>query len=154
MVEKRIFEELGLSHAETEVYLALLTTGTALAGQIIKKTGLHRGTTYQILQRLIEKGIVSTIIQGKKRYFKPAPPDIFLELLKNREQEFNSILPELQSRLNASKEKQEVTVYYGKKGIRSVMDKMLEELNPNGTYYDFGSSGRFLDLSKKETISG
>ncbi len=57
MNEIETLESLGLSEAEARVYLALLETGSTLAGPIIKKTGLHRGTTYQILQRLKEKGL-------------------------------------------------------------------------------------------------
>ncbi len=144
--EKHILEEMGLSSAEAEVYLVLLDTGTTLAGQVIRKTGFHRGTTYQLLQRLIEKGVVSTVMVGKKRHFKPVAPDVFLDLLKNRQKEFTEILPKLKSKLNSSKEKQEISVYYGKKGIRAVMDGMLEELKRGGTYHDFGSSGLFLDV--------
>ncbi len=146
MTEKEILQELGLSEAETKVYLALLETGSTLAGPIIKKTGLHRGTTYQVLQRLKEKGLVSSIIKGKKQYFEPASPNRLMDVLKEREEKLRSVLPILNQKLEASKEKQEVTVYYGVKGIRSVMDKMLEELNPNGEYYDFGVSGLFREI--------
>jgi len=146
MAEIDVLEELGLSEAEARVYLALLETGSTPAGLIIKKTGLHRGTTYQILQRLKEKGLVSSIIKGKKQYFEPASPDRLMDVLKELEEKLQSIIPALNEKLRASKEKQEVTVYYGVKGIRSVMDKTLEELNPNGEYYDFGVSGLFREI--------
>ena len=55
MTELEVLEEFGLTEAEAKIYLALLETGSTLAGLIIKKTALHRGTTYQILQRLKEK---------------------------------------------------------------------------------------------------
>src|SRR3989344_6809423 len=113
MAEIDILEELGLSEAEAKVYLALIETGSTLAGLIIKKTGLHRGTTYQILQRLKEKGLVSSVIKGKKQYFEPASPDRLIDTLKEREEKLQSIIPSLNEKLKASKEKQEVTVYYG-----------------------------------------
>lgn len=147
MAEIEILEELGLSEAEAKVYLTLLETGSTLAGPIIKKTGLHRGTTYQILQRLKEKGLVSSVIKGKKQYFQAVDPDRLMDVLKEREEKLQEILPDLKAKLEASKEKQEVTVYYGVKGIRSVMDKMLEEIR-NGEYYDFGVSGLFRDVMK------
>ncbi|MFH1073277.1 MAG: helix-turn-helix domain-containing protein [Nanoarchaeota archaeon] len=146
MAEREVLEELGLSEAEAKVYLALIETGSTLAGLVIKKTGLHRGTTYQILQRLKEKGIVSSIIKGKKQYFEPAPPERLMDVLKEREEQLQEILPTLNARLAASKEKQDVTVYSGAKGIRSVLDKMLEELGPKGEYYDFGVSGLFRQV--------
>jgi len=145
MSEVEILQELGLSQAESKVYLALLETGSTLAGLIIKKTGLHRGTTYQIIQRLKEKGLVSSIIKGKKQYFSPVHPERLMDVLKERQEKLRQILPILKSRLEESKEKQEVTVYYGLKGIRSVLDTMLEELNQRGEYYDFGVSGLFRE---------
>jgi len=148
MDEIEIIEELGLSEAEVKVYLALLETGSTLAGPIIKKTGLHRGTTYQILQRLKEKGLVSSIIKGRKQYFKAAHPDRLMDVLKEKQERLKEILPRLKLRAEAGKEKQEVSVYSGVKGIHSVMDKMLEELNPRGEYYDFGVSGLFQEVMK------
>ena len=146
MPELDVLEELGLSEAESKVYLALIETGSTLAGAIIKKTGLHRGTTYQILQRLKEKGLVSSVIKGKKQYFEPASPERLMDVLKERQEKLQEIMPILKAKLEASKEKQEVTVYYGIKGIRSVLDKMLEELSQKGEYYDFGVSGLFKDF--------
>lgn len=141
-----MLEELGLSEAEAKVYLGLLDTGSTLAGPIIKKTGLHRGTTYQILQRLKEKGLVSSIIKGKKQHFEATNPERLLDVLMEKEEKLQGILPKLKARSEASKEKQEVTVYYGAKGVRSAIDKMLEELRPNGEYHDFGVSGLFRDV--------
>jgi sugar-specific transcriptional regulator TrmB len=146
MSEQQVLEEFGLSSAEAKVYLALLETGSTLAGPIIKKTGLHRGTTYQILQRLKEKGLVSSIIKGKKQYFQPASPDRLMDVLEEKKEDLAEILPSLNAKLADSKENQEVTVYHGVKGIRTVMDNMLEELNPQGKYYDFGVSGLFREV--------
>ncbi len=146
MAELETLTEFGLSDAEARIYLALLETGPTLAGPIIKKTGLHRGTAYQVLQRLKEKGLVSSVIKGKKQYFEPVEPERLLDVLKEKEEQLQEILPSLNAKLKASKEQQEVKVYYGIKGIRSAMDKILEELNPNGEYYDFGVSGLFREI--------
>lgn len=146
MTELQILEEWGLSPAEAKIYLALLETGSTLVGPIIKKTGLHRGTTYQILQRLKERGLVSSIVKGKKQHFEPVNPERLMDSLKEQEEKLQEILPSLKAKLNASKEKQEITVYYGISGIRSALDKMMEELTPGGEYYDFGVPGSFRQL--------
>ena len=146
MAELNVLEELGLSPAEAKIYLSLIEIGSTLAGPIIKRTGLHRGTTYQILQRLKEKGLVSSIVKGKKQYFEPANPDRLMDSLKEREEKLHEILPSLKAKLIASKEKQEITVYSGIKGIRTALDTMMEELTPHGEYYDFGAAGSFREL--------
>jgi len=146
MAELDVLEDLGLSEAEAKVYLALLETGQTLAGPIIKKTGLHRSTTYQILQRLIEKGLVSYIVKAGKRYFEAAEPERFLNILKTKEEKLLDILPALKKKKELSKLKQEVEVFSGYKGIRTVCDKILEELKDGGEYLDFGVSGLFRDV--------
>lgn len=148
MSDIEVLEDFGLSEGEAKVYLALIDLGSTLAGPIIKKTGLHRGTTYQILQRLMEKGLASSIIKGKKQYFEAVNPDRLIDSLKEKEENLKEILPRLKEKLESNKEKQEVTVYYGVKGIKSAMDKMLEELKHKGEYYDFGVSGLFQEVMK------
>src|SRR3989339_828361 len=107
MNEIEVLEELGLSGAEAKVYLALLETGSSLAGPIIKKTGLHRGTTYQIIQRLQEKGLVSSIVKGKKQHFESVNPERLMDMLRNKEEGLKTILPALKAKLNENKEKLE-----------------------------------------------
>jgi len=94
----------------------------------------------------MEKGLVSSVIKGRKRHFEPANPERLADILREKEERLHEIIPALKARLESSKEKQEVTVYYGVKGIRSVLDKMLEEMGHNGEYYDFGVSGLFRQL--------
>lgn len=146
MSEIDVLEELGLSEAEAKVYLALLETGPTLAGPVIKKTALHRGTTYQILQRLIEKGLAGYVIVAGKRYFEATNPDRFLGILKEKEEKLTEILPALKLKKELSKEKQEVNVYSGYKGIKTVLENILEELKDGGEYLDFGVSGIFRQV--------
>ena len=146
MSELEVLQQVGLSHAEALVYLALLETGSTLAGAVIKKTGFHRGTTYQVLLRLKEKGLVSSIKKGKKQHFQVVSPERLLDVLKEKQEKLEEILPVLKRKLDYNQNVQEVTVYSGLKGIRSVLDKMLQELTPNGNYYDFGASGLFRTL--------
>lgn len=146
MAELETLMDFGLSEAEAKVYLALLDIGSTLAGPVIKKTGLHRGTTYQVLQRLKEKGLVSSIIKGKKQYFEAVNPDRLMDVLKEKQESLQAVLPALKRKIAAGKEKQDVVVYSGVKGIRSFMDKMLEELGYRGEYYDFGVSGLFQEV--------
>lgn len=145
MEEEGVLRELGLTDAEAKVYLALLGTGASAAGPVIKKAGLHRATTYQILQRLSEKGLVSSIIQGKKRQFLSASPRRLMDVLRQQEERLQKALPKLEAMLESSREKQEVAVYSGVNGIRSVLDCMLDEVGRGGKYCDFGVSGLFYE---------
>ncbi len=138
--------ELGFSEAESTVYLALLEAGPCTAGVVIKKTGLHRATTYQILQRLIEKGLASSIVEGKQRHFSAASPRRLLDVLRERQRRLSEALPSLEALQSEGGQGQEVTVYSGVNGIRSALNRMLEEIGRNGEYYDFGVSGLFREV--------
>ena len=59
-----------LAKNESKLYLSLLELGSASATQLIQKSGLHRAVVYDILERLIEKGLASFVIKGRKKYFE------------------------------------------------------------------------------------
>lgn len=145
MDEYTLLQEMGLSKAESQLYVALLETGSTKVGVLIKKTGLHKATTYLTLQRLVEKGLVHFILQGKKKYFEATDPQQFLTMLKQKEALVQDMLPLLIKKKNESKEKQEVTIYSGQKGIKTVFESILEELKDGGKYLDFGVSGLFRE---------
>jgi sugar-specific transcriptional regulator TrmB len=146
-MEREALMQLGLSDAESTLYLALLGTGPSRAGSLIKLTGFHKGTTYQVLERLKEKGLVSSVIQGKKQHFQAADPDRLRDMLARKEEALAAALPMLHARQRRTA-MTDITVYSGVRGIQSAMDAMLEELNPAGAYCDFGSSGIFRDVMR------
>src|SRR3989338_647839 len=65
-MEAKILTEIGLTQKESEVYLALVELGSSSASNIIQKTGFHRAVVYDLLERLIEKGLVGHVVKGKE----------------------------------------------------------------------------------------
>ena len=123
----RTLEELGLTLAESKVYLALLKKGPSLAGVITREVGVHRRTVYDILHRLIAKGLVSHIIMNGKRHFEAVNPDRLVELLKEKEDNLKLMLPELRGLYRTTKEKKEVLFFRGKQSLKTVFDDQLKE---------------------------
>lgn len=124
-MEIRPLKDIGLTEVEANVYLALLEKGPSSTGVIIKKTGFHKATVYQTLERLQEKGIVSYIVRGKIKIFQAVNPNILLEQLKEKEENLKNILPELLQKTQLAKEKIRAEIYHGKKGIISVYRDVL-----------------------------
>src|SRR3989344_4278307 len=120
-------ENLGLTEAESKVYLTLLRKGSSLAGVITKETGIHRRTIYDILYRLRAKGLVSNILINNKRYFEASNPERLVELLKEKEESIKKALPELKGLYRTIKEKKEVVFFKGKQAIKTVFDDQLKE---------------------------
>ena len=84
-MEELQLEKLGLTKTEAKVYLSLLKLGSTKTGLLVRKTNLHRATVYDVLKRLIEKGLVSYIIKGKIKYFQVTEPEYFLDKIKEKE---------------------------------------------------------------------
>jgi len=88
----------------------------------------------------------SFVIKSGKRYFEATDPKRFMEILKEKEEKIQEILPSLIQKREFGKEKQDVNVYSGYKGIKTVCENMLEELKDSGEYLDFGVSGLFREV--------
>ena len=69
MITLQNLTKLGLNQNEAKVYLSLLKFGKSDAHQIIKDTKFHKSIVYDNLDKLINKGLVTYIIDGKKRIF-------------------------------------------------------------------------------------
>ncbi len=144
-MDSKILEEIGLSRGEAKIYLALLELGTATTGPIAKYSGISASKVYKILDRLSSKGLVSYVIIGKTKHFKPADPKQIQRLIEQKQQElhkkeheFSTILPELQRRLVTSQKKAQAEIYEGFKGLKTVFDEILDTLKRGDELYTIG----------------
>jgi HTH-type transcriptional regulator, sugar sensing transcriptional regulator len=135
MIEE--IEDLGLSNAETKVYISLLKQGETKTGILIDKTNLQSSTVYHVLGSLLEKGLVSFILKGKIKYYKAEDPKILLELLDQKKRNIEKILPKLNEIKNINKEHQSAKVYKGIKGLTTAMNDILNTMKKNEEYYFF-----------------
>src|SRR3989344_8170128 len=94
-MNKELFKEFGLTNNETEVYFTLLQTGSISVNSIAEKSGLHRQAVYDALDRLLEKGFVNFVIKNNKKHFQAIHPEKIEEYLKEKEEKFKSVLPDL-----------------------------------------------------------
>lgn len=145
-------ERIGLTKNDRRVYLTLLEIGLATVSDLVKKTGLHRSYVYDILDKLIDLGLVSFIIKNNKKYFDAENPERILQILKNKEQnikeseeEINKVLPELIKRQRILIEKQEARNFIGKEGIKSILEDILRTRKD---FIAFGAEGKFKDIFK------
>jgi sugar-specific transcriptional regulator TrmB len=131
-METETLKKIGLAGNEIKIYLALLKLGSVTAGEIIKKTGLHRAGVYDTLEKLMDKGLVSYVIRANRKYFEAASPDNLIEVIEKKEEELQKdknkikkIIPELDAMRLLAKEPQEVTLFKGNKGIQSALEHIL-----------------------------
>jgi len=142
-------KRIGFSETESKIYIVLLELGQAQAGEISKKSQVNRTTTYDALERLIEKGFVKYFVTANKKIFKPVSPDKIIEYIKEQEKTAEDILPELKKLYKSLKDKEEFNIYQGRKGSRSILFDILKYKK----YVAYGSRGRFLEIMKHDFIS-
>jgi sugar-specific transcriptional regulator TrmB len=117
----------GLTRVESRVYLTLIDLGPSLAGQISKKSGIHRRTIYDALDRLAEKGLISYIVKNNRKYFEASSPSRILDLEKEKEEQIQAELPELMQLFAKTKAKEETLFYRGKDGLKTAFEDQINE---------------------------
>jgi len=124
--KEEILESLGLSKNEAKVYLALLNIGQSQAGQIAIESKLHRTNVYDALDRLIKKGFASFISKGKTKFFEATDPRNLLGLLREKEEMFTRILPDLMLSKKLAKKISDVNIFEGMRVYKNMMEHFLE----------------------------
>lgn len=142
---REILGEMGLTEMEIRVYLALLELGPSLAGKISRKTGIHRRNVYDITERLIKKGLIGYISKNNRKLFEAVNPERFLDIIKEREENFLEVLPRLKMLYEKTKEKQETNFYSGREGLRNVFEDQLDE-NEGGEIFILGASKNAFEV--------
>jgi len=138
MADKKLYDllKIGLTEGEAKVYLALTEIGSSTVGPVVKKARVAYSNVYDILQRLIEKGIVSYIVKEKTKYFQAASPINLVDYLEKKEEELSEqkkaleyAMPELE-KLQHLQPQQDAEVFIGKKGLKTAYKKFLNNMGP------------------------
>ena len=134
-MNEQLLEEIGLTKGEIKVYLSLLKLGETTTGKIIENAEISSGKIYEILDKLLKKGLVGYIIKEKTKYFSASSPNRILDYLhekeksiKEKEQEIIKELPLLLNIEKASKKSDETRLFKGFKGIQTAIFEALNDL--------------------------
>ena len=142
----KVLEKLGLTKSEISVYLKLLELGQTKTGMLTSKAKVSRSKIYEILEKLIEKGLASYVIKENTKYFEAADPRNLKEYVNKKkkelieqEKELNEIIPSLVEIQKQKKQKQSAAVFEGYKGIRTVFNDVLNTLKKGDEYYAYAN---------------
>ena len=141
MYEKSLMD-LGLSLNEARIYEALVDLGEASVNTISVKTKINRSNVYDAMERLCEKGLTSELFVKSQKHYKAMHPRRLLELLKEKQEEVEAILPELAKKFEFHKEKEEGYFHRGIEAYKNYMFDILKEKKP---YYCIGAKGMWFD---------
>nr|MBA4405583.1 hypothetical protein [Nanoarchaeum sp.] len=141
-MDLEVLKKIGLSEGEVKVYDALLEIGVTSINSIHEKVGIDRRNIYDILNKLIERGLVSYAEENGKRIFKISNPDKILSYIEEKKSNLNEIkdevekmIPSIQSIFKSKKQETFAEIFKGAEGMKAVWDDMLNY----GSIYWIGS---------------
>ncbi len=148
---------LGLQKSETKTYLAALQLGPSTVIAISKLVSLSRQATYLAIDSLTQRGLMTSVQRGKKRYYASEAPAKLLAYAKRHElqmreriSDLERAIPELE--LQAGGEKPIVKVYEGKEGIKAILEDVMEA-KPKENYEITDNKALHQILSKEDLAS-
>ena len=127
-----ILRKVGLSEGEIKVYSSLLDLGKAPLNKIHERTGIERRNIYDILNKLIERGLVTYIKENKRRLFEISHPNKIIGYVEEKKhelditkQEIEKELPSIIEKYNFKKPDINAEIFRGIEGVKAVWEDML-----------------------------
>ena len=128
-----LLKSIGFDDKEVSVYAAILPLGSASIRAIAEKTGINRGTVYDILEALSAKGLISSEKRGSKRKFIADSPEKVLEELEKSEKSIQlkkrkvqEAMPTLLSFYAKQGGRPTVEYFDDDQGIKTILEDVLE----------------------------
>ena len=165
-MDETLLEKLGLTKGEIKVYLALNKLGESSIGHIGKESKVSKSKMYDILDKLIEKGLVGYITKEGTKYFMANDPHMILEYIEKKEDELGNtkkevvaeVLPQLMMQRASVSKKRVAEMYEGLNGIKAIREELMLTFNAGATLLVLGApkvanvkwEGWFLDFHKDE----
>ncbi len=144
-----LLEEIGLTKAEIKVYLALLELGSSTTGPIVEKSGASSSKIYEILDKLMQKGLATQVIEAHTKYFEAVSPERLLDYLEEKQrdiakkkEELKGIIPELKLKYTLAEHKKDAKIFRGMKGMESAFAEAIKELKRGERYQVIGVPAR------------
>lgn len=125
--------DVGLTPGEAKVYLAMIHIGPSRVGKIVEISGVSQSKIYNVLDRLILKGLASYNLQDNIKYFQSLEPSRLHEYIQRKEDEvrrqkeaLTQIISDLSKNVNAAK-RSTSEIFIGERSLRSAYMTLLSD---------------------------
>lgn len=145
------FQKLGLAKNESRIYETLLRHGELGVSDISLRSEVHRRNVYDSLSRLIDKGLVFEITEGKENKYQAVEPRRLMEMLDEKKEMLDAMMPDLQSWYFANPEEYKVYTYKGKEGWKNYMRDII---NVGQDFYSIAAQGAWMDQRVQSFFPG
>ena len=147
--DEKSLEKIGLTEAESVVYMSLLKFGLSTVKEISTRCRYQRSNLYDILEQLQAKGLVSSHIENNTKYYASIDPESLVSYLKEKEDYLNSILGQLHELQKTALIDTTVEVYKGENGMKSLFRDILKV---GKTLYGINVCGQLREHNSQEFV--
>jgi len=153
MIREKL-QKMGFTPGESEVYELLIESGETKAGTLIKQANLTSSKVYDVLQRLIHKGLVSFVEKEGIKYYQATPPERLIDFLEEKKTEIQDTQNEMLKLIHylkkvndQKKEVNNVRMYFGKQGAKIVLKELADASKQDKYNYGYGTQDNpFMDI--------
>ena len=134
--------EWGLSPKEAQVYFALAKSEEVTANDLAKQISSNRTVIYNILQQLVDKGLVNYVHKKGKRFFSIANPESLLANIKEKEELTKDLIKSIKRIKRIKPSNKKVEVFEGVEGMKTLFEEIrvakdLRVMNATGRSYEY-----------------
>jgi len=151
-----ILRKIGLSDGEVRIYSALLDGGPSPVNLVHERTGIERRNIYDILNKLIERGLVTYATENRKRFFQISHPSRIIGYIEEKKHDLDSTktivekeIPSIIEKFMARRPKISAEIFRGLAGVKAVWEDML---NYRETYWI--GAGRYIPKNFPHFFTG
>ncbi|MDD2907918.1 MAG: helix-turn-helix domain-containing protein [Candidatus Gracilibacteria bacterium] len=148
----KLLNKIGLNELESKIYLFLISNPKKTITDLSKDLFINRPKLYKILPSMLEQGLISKIIIGKRIFYIAENPKILNSYLDNIKNDFELYIPELEKEFSNNFTKPVFKHLSGKSGIRNIFLDIGNSLNKGDIFYRYSSRNNIskTSIDKKE----
>jgi predicted transcriptional regulator len=146
-MNEEVLENLGLTTNEAKVYQALLEVSEGSIWDIAKQADIHRRNAYDVMKRLIDRGLAYEVLpkEGRSHEYAPVHPEKLEEVVQEKMKDLESVMPALSKKFEDTAQDQSIYIYEGVGGLKNFIRLIIEETPEDGTIHGIGSKGTWFD---------
>lgn len=129
--------QIGFTHNEAKIFIALVELGPQPANIISRKTGLQRTTVYPVIKSLEKKSLISSFLKNGVKYFTVNNLKNLLEYVERKRRLLDhhrdfviDILPKMEQLRSKMFVQPKVHYFEGRAGVQTVMEDSLDANGP------------------------
>jgi len=145
---KSVLMNIGLSEKEVDCYLIIARHKDISAGGLSRICSESRTHTYDVLNKLIDRGLISYVIKNNVKFFKTTNPEKLLDILKEKrerigqeEKEISKVIPEI-NKMQVSEDDVRMEILEGKECLKTLMKDILKT---GKSFIAWGATNRVND---------